>query len=108
MNNMNNIVILGAGTWGIALARMLSKAGKNVTVWSALSDEIVEITKNRRHRNLPNVDIPSEIIFTDDLEKACQNQDIILIAVPSIYVRSIAKRISDYVSDGKIIVNVFF
>ena len=49
---MSQITVLGAGTWGIALARMLSKSGHEVTVWSALPDEIENLNKERRQPNL--------------------------------------------------------
>ena len=52
---MNSIAILGAGTWGIALAKMLKNTNKNVTVWSALPDEIEALSKTSRHPKLPNV-----------------------------------------------------
>ena len=40
---MSNIGVLGAGTWGIALARMLHNNGHNVCVWSALEKEVTEL-----------------------------------------------------------------
>lgn len=55
---MNKIGILGAGTWGIALARMLCLAGHSVQVWSALPEEINELQTTRRHRNLCSMVIP--------------------------------------------------
>lgn len=71
--------VLGAGTWGMALARMLSNSGKKVQVWSALSFEIEEYSTTRRHRNLPNMIIPDEIEFTSDLKEVC----IVHITVPN-------------------------
>ena len=47
---MVQIAILGAGTWGIALARLLSNSRHIVTVWSALPEEIEELKKSRRHK----------------------------------------------------------
>jgi len=55
---MSSIGIFGAGTWGIALARMLSNSGHEVTVWSALPTEIEELDRTRRQKNLPNMEIP--------------------------------------------------
>ena len=46
---MTSIGILGAGTWGIALARILVKAGHIVTVWSAIQAEIDELSATRQH-----------------------------------------------------------
>ena len=100
------IGVIGAGTWGVALTRMLSNAGHEVTVWSALPAEIDELDKTRRQKNLPNMDIPEEVVFTDNLEVACREKYILLFAVPSLFVRSTAKRASEYVPEGQIIVDV--
>lgn len=100
------IGVIGAGTWGVALTRMLSNAGHEVTVWSALPAEIDELDKTRRQKNLPNMDIPEEVVFTDNLEDACREKYILLFAVPSLFVRSTAKRASEYVPEGQIIVDV--
>ena len=100
------IGILGAGTWGTALARMLSNTGKEVTVWSFSCDEADTLATTRKHINLPGVEIPQEIIFTNSLEEACKDKDFILFAVSSVYVRSTAKAAKPYISDGQIIVDV--
>ena len=86
-NNRVKIGILGAGTWGIALARTLTNCGHEVMVWSAISSEISKLQDTRRQENLPDVLIPPETEFTDNIEAVCKNKDIILIAVPSVYVR---------------------
>ncbi len=88
---MAKIGVLGAGTWGMALARMLSNSGHEVTVWSALPQEVDELSTTRRQKNLPGMVIPDAIKFTKNVEEACENKDIILFAVPSVFVRSTAK-----------------
>ena len=57
---MERIGILGAGTWGVALARMLCIKGHDVTVWSALPEEIESLSKTRQHPNLPSSNIPDD------------------------------------------------
>ena len=57
------IGILGAGTWGIALARMLAVNEHGVVVWSALKEEIELLSKSRIHPNLPGIELPDEIYF---------------------------------------------
>ena len=103
---MSKIVVIGAGTWGIALARCLSLSGNSITVWSAIPAEIASLNKTRTHPNLANVIIPKDIEFTDNIESACKGKDFILFAVPSVYVRSTAKLISPFVSSDQIIVDV--
>ena len=103
---MSNIGVLGAGTWGMALARMLSNHGHKVTVWSAVEREIDEFSVTRRHPNLPGMVIPDEIAFTKSMETVCADRDILLFAVPSVFVRTTARAAAPYVKDGQIIVDV--
>ena len=103
---MKKIGVLGAGTWGMALARMLSNSGHSVIVWSALEQEIDEFSATRRHPNLPDMVIPEAIAFTKSIEEVCSEKDILLFAVPSIFVRGTAKKAAPYIRDGQIIVDV--
>jgi glycerol-3-phosphate dehydrogenase (NAD(P)+) len=103
---MKKVGVLGAGTWGIALARMLANSGNAVTVWSALPQEIDNLTETRVHPNLPYMNIPDNMKFTKSIEEACEAKDIILMAVPSVFVRSTAKAAAPFVTDGQIIVDV--
>ena len=103
---MKRIGVLGAGTWGIALARMLCLAGHGVTVWSALREEIRTLSEKRQHPNLPGMEIPSQIRFTEQIEEACRGMDVVLFAVPSVYVRATAKQAAPFLEDGQIVVDV--
>lgn len=103
---MTKIGVLGAGTWGMALARMLCNAGKEVQVWSALPEEIDEMRRSRRQRNLPEMEIPAAIGFTKDVEEVCAGRDLLLFAVPSVYVRATSRLAAPYVPDGQLIVDV--
>lgn len=100
------ITVIGAGTWGIALARMLCKSGHQVVVWSALGEEAYELEKTRRQKNLPNMEIPDEISFTTQIQDACSKRDILLFAVPSVYVRSTAQFAAPFVIESQVIVDV--
>lgn len=103
---MTKIGVLGAGTWGMALARMLCISGNQVTVWSALEREVEEFSATRRHPNLPGMVIPDEIVFTKDIQQVCTDQEILLFAVPSPFVRATARKAAPYIADGQIIVDV--
>jgi len=103
---MKKIGVLGAGTWGMALARMLCVNGHTVTVWSAIEREIDEFSATRRHPNLPGMVIPDEITFTKDIAAVCADMDILLFAVPSPFVRATARKVAPYVKDNQIIVDV--
>ncbi|MBQ4623750.1 MAG: NAD(P)-dependent glycerol-3-phosphate dehydrogenase [Clostridia bacterium] len=103
---MINIGVLGAGTWGMALARMLSVDGCGVTVWSALPREVEDLAKTRVHPNLPGMTIPDEIVFTGDMAEVCRDKDLLLFAVPSVYVRDTARKAAPHIPQGQLIVDV--
>lgn len=105
-NNIQTIGVLGAGTWGIAIARALSNSGHRVSVWSKIESEISTLSSTHRHVNLPNTEIPQEIEFTTDIKSACTGKDLLICAVPSVYVRSTIALAKDYIADSQIIVDV--
>lgn len=104
---MANISILGAGGWGIAIGVLLNNNGHKVTMWSAVDREVHMLAEKRENEiSLPGIIISENIKITSDLEEAVHNQDIIVLAVASSYVRSTAGRLKGMVKDGQIIVNV--
>ncbi len=103
---MKKIGVLGAGTWGMALARMLCNSGHQVTVWSAIEQEIDQFSATRQHPNLPGMVIPEAVEFTKDMETVCRDKDILLFAVPSPFVRSTAQKAAAYVTADQVIVDV--
>lgn len=104
---MNRVSIIGAGSWGTALAWLLSNNGCEVTIWSAFEKEIDEIRENGENKSkLPGVKLSPDTIYTADLKEAIEGRDILVLAVPSPFVRSTAARMKEYVTEGQIIVNV--
>lgn len=104
---MSKVSLLGAGSWGTALAIVLANNGHDVILWSALEAEITMLQTHREHMNrLPGVKLPDNIKVTSDLEMACSDPDIIVFSVASPYVRSTAKQCAPFIKEGQIIVNV--
>ena len=104
---MAKISVLGAGSWGTALAFLLHNNGHQVLLWSALEEEVKMLQEKREHETkLPGVRLPEEIEITTDLEGSLQDPDIAVLAVPSPFTRSTSHRMSPFVQDGQIIVNV--
>ena len=65
---MEKIGIIGAGSWGTALATVVAKNGHDVLVWSIMPDEIEMLKTKREHVDkLPGVRLPETISFTTDL-----------------------------------------
>ena len=101
------ITVLGAGTWGTALAILLAENKHEVTIWSKLPKEIEELDANRSSiKNLPGAVLPGSVVCTTDLEDALEQAEMIVMAVASVFVRETANRISSMVPQGMIIVNV--
>ena len=104
---MANAGILGAGSFGTALALLLEKNGHDVTVWSHNPEEAKRIQKERENKSkLLGVFLPEQILFTNDFESAIKGKDFVVLAVPSVAVRSTAKKMKPYLTKGQIIVNV--
>ncbi len=104
---MAKIGVIGAGSWGIALAWLLINNGHEVQVWSAIESEIDMLKKDHEHKDkLPGVKLQESMEFTTDLADACRDKDLLVLAVPSIFTRSTAKSMKDLVKDGQIITNV--
>ena len=103
---MASIGVLGAGTWGIALARLFSKCGHTITVWARNPDDIRDLSVIRRQKNLPDMVIPDEIMFTSNIADACTNTEFLFFAVPSVAVRSVTRSAAPFIQLGQIIVDV--
>ena len=95
-----NIGILGAGTWGMALASLLVGNNHSVSVWSAIPDEIDELSKNGIHCNLPDVILPKSIKYTKRIEDIACDSEIILFVVPSSFIRETARKLIPHLNDG--------
>ena len=117
------IGVLGTGTWGIALSRLLANKGHDVIAWSAIESEIDYLEENRKHPNLKGMSIPDNLRFTKTLEEAIFSEcigseieeskehilnresdsngkklrDLILFAVPSVFIRSTSKQVAEII-----------
>lgn len=95
---MADISIIGAGSWGTALAVLLHKNGHKVTVWSIMEPEIEMLQREHEHKDkLPGVKLPEDMAFTTDLEAAVKDKDVLVLAVPSPYTRSTSHSMQPYV-----------
>lgn len=104
---MAKVSVIGAGSWGTALAIVLQKNNHEVTVWSIIEDEIKMLNEKREHLDkLPGIKLSEKMVFTTDLEGAIKGMDMIVLAVPSPFIRATAKNMAPYVAEGQLIVNV--
>lgn len=90
------ICILGAGSWGTALAFHLYNNGHQVHLWSIDPEQVDELAMKRTNHLIPDVVLAKEIIVTHSIEKALQSAEGVVIAVPSNAIRSTAASASPY------------
>ncbi|MFT6400205.1 MAG: glycerol-3-phosphate dehydrogenase (NAD(P)+) [Bradymonadia bacterium] len=89
--------VIGAGSWGTALAFLLADKGYDVEIWAyekACVDAI-----NERHENtvyLPDIELPKNLTATDDLEKVCTGKQLMLSVTPSHVTRSVISEAAPY------------
>ncbi len=104
---MAYVSVIGAGSWGTAIAKLLCTNGHKVTLWSYREEEVCSLIEKRENLSkLPGVKLPEEIIFTADLEAAVWDKEMCVMAVPSTAVRSTAKKMAPYAKPGQIVVNL--
>lgn len=101
------ISVLGSGGWGCALASVLVENQNEVTLWSKFEAEMQMIRDTGENKDkLPGVKLPSQMYLTSDVEVAVKGAEIIVLAVPSTFIRSTCMLIKPYVTANQIIVNV--
>ena len=103
---MAKIGIIGAGSWGSALAVLLHNNGHEICIWSALENEIKMLNETHEHKALAGVKLAEDMVFTSNLKEAVEGKDLLVLAVASPYTRSTAHQMKDIVSEGQMIVNV--
>ena len=104
---MANTGIIGAGSWGCALAAVLERNGHPVTVWSIVEAEVAMLQKEHEHKDkLPGVTLGERVSFTSDLKEAVEGKELLVLAVPSVYTRGTARQMASFIKKGQIIVCV--
>ena len=88
------ISVLGAGGWGTTLGIILHNTEHEVTLWEYKSSYAKLLSKNRTNQiYLPGIQIPSEIIITHNLSEAVNKKQVLVLAVPSQFLRSVIHQI---------------
>ena len=84
------ISVLGAGGWGTTLAILLHYNGHDVTLWEYKNHYAKVLDRTRENKlYLPGIKIPDELVITHSLPESCKNQHMIVIAVPTQFIRSV-------------------
>ncbi len=104
---MGKVGIIGAGSWGTALALLLHKNGHEVRIWSIDKNEVAMLQEKREHETkLPGLKVPNDIFITNEIEEGIKDVDFCVLAVPSPYTRSTARLMKPFVRENQIIVDV--
>jgi len=100
------IAVLGAGSWGTALAVLLANNGHKVFLWARDAEQCEKISQAREnHKYLPGISLPHRLTILNNLSEVLLGHDLIVLAVPSHSVRVLAKEISSHINPNSIIVN---
>jgi glycerol-3-phosphate dehydrogenase (NAD(P)+) len=101
-----SVGVIGAGSWGTTLADMLAKKGHKVTLW-AYEQELVREMHDSRENSiyLPGIHLAGNLCFTESLQDAVSDKDLLLFVVPSQVLRGVLAATIPYMSAGAIIVS---
>lgn len=91
------VTVFGCGSWGLALGMTLLENGFEVVFWSNSEAEVEMLNESREApTKLPGVKIPMDIKFTTSMQKALQGASMLVLVVPSQFMRSVARQIAEY------------
>ncbi len=90
---MKRITVLGDGGWGTCLGVLLANRGCQVTLWGAFPEYAAQVSKSRENvKFLPGVKIPDAVHLTGDLAQCWEGAEMVVVAVPSKYLRQVLER----------------
>ncbi len=88
--------ILGTGSWGLTIGKLLSENGHDIRFWTYSQKEAEILNREREHViRLPGIKIPDSCIISTDLHKMIEGTDTIIFAVPSVHVRSVCNTVNN-------------
>lgn len=101
-----NVAVVGAGSWGTALAVHLARIGHRVTLWARDEALVARLRDSRENAAyLPGVELPADVDVTADAGPAVASATMVVWAVPSHGTRDTARRVASYVRPGTVIVS---
>lgn len=97
MIGLTRLTVLGAGSWGTALALHLARKGLDICLWSANTQQVQQMTQSRCNtRYLPDITLPPNIMCSADLGAALDFSHVILVVVPSHAFRDVLIKLKPY------------
>lgn len=104
---MARIGVIGGGSWGTALAILLSNKNHKVDIWVRNKEQLKamkEFKENKKY--LPNISIPDKIVITNDISELVYNKDVLVLSIPSHAIREILNGSKNIIKKEQVIVNV--
>ena len=111
--NKKNILVIGGGSWGSCLSKLLVENGHNVYLWE-YNEEVIDVMKTTKTNPnfLKGIKLPDELNIIDDYGKVLTDEkkygkiDIVLLATPTQFLRGVLKRLKNFLNYNIILVNV--
>ncbi|MBU1652716.1 NAD(P)-binding domain-containing protein, partial [bacterium] len=100
------IAVLGAGSWGTTLALVLNGKGLNVRLWEFRQDAVERLRADRENKEfLPGIPLPESLEIHHDARECLADAQVVLLAIPSQFVRGALLQMTDFFPRGAIIIN---
>ncbi len=107
MSATERVTILGDGGWGTALALVNARRGNDVLLWSVVPEYAAQMRERRENvKFLPGVSLPVNIHITSDLNEALLFSEIVVLAIPTQFIRGVLKKVRPLLNGKKIFVSV--
>ncbi len=104
---MSRIVVMGAGSWGTTVAKVIADAGSEVVLWSRREEVANEINETKRNSDyLPGIDLPAKLSATSDLSVALEGAEQIYLAIPSQSLRESLAVWKDLIPKGATLISL--
>ncbi len=104
---MKTIGVIGAGSWGTALAAVVAGKGNKVRIWDIDESHLKSMEENRENIDyLPGVPLDDNITISYTTEETLRDADVVLFSAPAQHFRSALESAKDYIKSGSLIINV--
>ncbi len=103
---MERVAVVGAGSWGTALAVMLAQKGLTVRMWSCEQDVVQEIKQNKTNQKyLPELVLPSNIVVSASLDEVVKDTEVVVMSIPSQAFREVLRKVVPLLKKKQLVVN---
>ncbi len=107
MAEKSRVTVLGDGGWGTALALLNLRRNNQVTLWSAFPEYAAELQSKRENKKfLPGISLPADLHISSDLKTSLEFADVVVLAIPTQFLRRVLIKVKDFGCDNKIFVSV--